>query len=201
MGGSGEVAVATAREMEALRDEVADLQAAVRYLREDNRRARAPEQARLEWLSQPLRAAPTAQERRAALVKAETRDVLGELVRLASSAEVFDLGGLPAGEDRLAWRPARSTPRYHAARMAEDAAAWGAWRDSVVKKSKVLAVGSQAAEAGTGKKGRGRKKVAARMDVRLLDLDGKPVKGSGGGVQILGSREWEALQGRTMGLM
>ncbi|KAL9942460.1 hypothetical protein ACHAQF_003104 [Verticillium nonalfalfae] len=190
-----ERAVATAREMDALKADIAHLQAAVRYLREDNRRARLTEQADYDWLAAPLRKAASPAEQRRALVVAEGRDALGELVRFATQAKVYDLQGLP--QDKLAWRPAKSTPQYHAARQAEDLAAWKGWRDSVVQKTEVVA----------GRRGGGapdikrvealrRSAAAARLQIRLPGPDGKMARGNGRDVQIVGSREWEGLQGR-----
>ncbi|KUI55283.1 hypothetical protein VP1G_02625 [Cytospora mali] len=95
-----EMAVATAREMDTLKEEIASLQSAVRYLREDNRRARLTEQANYDWLSEPLKKPAPVQEQRRALVVAEGKDVLGELVKMATAAAVFDLGSLP--KDKLA---------------------------------------------------------------------------------------------------
>ncbi len=193
-GGGGskagqERAVATAREMEALRSEITNLQVAVRYLREDNRRARLTEQSSLEWLAEPLRQpAPPAEQRRQ-LVAAEGRDALAELVRIATSAKVYDLASLPA--DRLAWKPARSTPQYHAARQAEDWASWMDWQDSVVRKSHVL-LGSQSAVLDAAAKKRKTtmmKKAAAGLQFRLPEeSDGKTLLAQGRGreVQIVG---------------
>ncbi|KAH8906583.1 CAP-Gly domain-containing protein [Coniochaeta sp. PMI_546] len=202
-----ERAVATAREMEVLREEIAGLQAAVRYLREDNRRARLREQGGCDWLAEPLvrrRGEPA--ERRRDLVVAEGRDALGELVRLVSSARVFDLSTLP--KDKLAWRPARSTPRYHAARQAEDYAAWKRWRDEVLRKSRAVVGGGGGGGGGGGERRKeveGRKKgvrtAAARLQIRLPGDDGKVVPGTGEDVQIVGSREWEGLQGRLAAVM
>jgi dynactin 1 len=199
-GGAGaERAVATAREMDALRDEIAGLQAAVRYLREDNRRARLTEQSGCEWLAEPLvpkRADPLEQSR--ALVVAEGRDALGELVRLVSGAKVFDLAALP--EDKLAWRPARSSPRYHAATQAEDYAAWKGWQDEVLRKSKSVVGGAERTREVEGKSAR--RTAAARLQIRLPGRDGKAVPALlGEDVQIVGSREWEGLQGRLAAVM
>ncbi len=209
-----ERAVATAREMDALRADIASLQAAVRYLREDNRRARAPEQARHDWLAEPLRRpTPPVAEQRRALVRTEAKDALSELLRLATSTAnggVYDLRTLPnaaaaAAEggsgSRLAWRPARSTPQWHAARQAEDYASWKAWSDAVVQKAGVVLAGGHSHHVGAGAgERRFRNKAAARLHIRLPGPDGKtiaPSAGSGGGVQIVGSREWESLQGRV----
>ncbi|OIW27965.1 hypothetical protein CONLIGDRAFT_619576 [Coniochaeta ligniaria NRRL 30616] len=193
-----ERAVTTAREMDALHGEIASLRAAVRYLREDSRRARVTEQSGFEWLSEPLvrRRAEPAEQRRA-LVVAEGRDALGELVRLVSSAKVYDLSAAPA--DKLAWRPAKSTPRYHAARQAEDYAAWKGWRDEVLRKSRVIAGGG--GERRKEMDGKSIRKTAARLQIRLPGRDGKVVPGMGEDVQIVGSREWEGLQGRLAAVM
>ncbi|CAI4211566.1 unnamed protein product [Parascedosporium putredinis] len=160
-----ERAVATARQMDGLRGEVSSLQEAVRYLRQDNKRARTTEQHSHAWLAEPLRRPTTVEQRRRAAVAAEGRDVLGELLRMATSAKVYDLSALP--EDKLAWRRAKSTPQYHAAKQAEDYAAWKSWRTEVVKKSKAI---------------------------RLPGADGKVIPGTGRDVQIVGSAEWERLQ-------
>ncbi|KAH0442264.1 hypothetical protein CcaCcLH18_01702 [Colletotrichum camelliae] len=185
-----ERAVATAREMDALKSDIASLQAAVRYLREDNRRARTTEQHNYDWLAEPLTKAPSVVEQRRALVMAEGKDVLSELVKFTTSAKVYDLGTLP--QDKLAWKPARSTPQYHAAKQKEDLAAWKSWRDSVLKKSEVV-LGRKDAAA---EKKQMMRNVAARLQIRLPDADGKMVPGAGRDVQIVGSREWEGLQGR-----
>ncbi|KAK7752919.1 hypothetical protein SLS62_005078 [Diatrype stigma] len=228
-----ERAVATAREMDALRADIAALQAAVRYLREDNRRARAPEQVRHDWLAEPLgrrqQYTPTTTttttaagdgadatttttaatttgdepvaEHRRNLVRAEARDALSELLRLASSAKVYDLRDLPA--DRLAWRPARATPQWHAARQAEDYAAWKAWSEAVVQKTGVVLGSSGGGGDGrtrtAGEERKARNKAAARLHIRLPGRDGKTIQmgGGGAGVNVVGLREWEGLQGRV----
>lgn len=185
-----ERAVATAREMESLKQDIESLQAAVRYLREDNRRARTREQHNYDWLAEPLGQRPGPAEQCKALVVAEGKDALGELLRMASTASVFDFRALP--EDKLAWRPAKATPQYHAARQMEDYAAWRAWRDAVAKKSDLLRLGRRT--------GPSIKDPAARLQVRLPGTDGKAMTGSSTReVQIVGSQEWEALLGTREG--
>ena len=186
-----ERAVATAREMDALKKDVESLQSAVRYLREDNRRARTTEQPKFDWLAEPLRKHASVAEQRKALVVSEGKDVLGELVKMATSSTVFDFSKLP--KDKLAWKPAKTTPQYHAAKQAEDYEAWKSWQDSVLNKSEVLAATGR---VGGDKKPSVRSDPAARLQIRLPGSDGKMVTGLGRGVEIVGSREWEALQGR-----
>ncbi|KAH8677549.1 CAP-Gly domain-containing protein [Xylariales sp. PMI_506] len=189
-----EQAVATAREMDALRSDIANLQAAVRYLREDNRRARVQEQYRYDWLSEPLQKPTPVSEQRRTLVATEGKDVLGELLKMATSAKVYDLKSLP--QDRMAWRPARSTPQYHSARQAEDFAAWKSWQNAVVSKAKVV-VGTQSVKREGFEQREALRKMAARLRIQLPDSDGKVIPGHGQ-VQIVGSREWEGLQGRVV---
>ena len=203
-----ERAVATAREMDALRADIASLQAAVRYLREDNRRARAPEQARHDWLAEPLTGsqrkptttAAAAEQPRKALVRAEAKDALSELLRLATSsasgATVYDLRQLPA--DRLAWRPARSTPQWHAARQAEDYAAWKAWSAAIAQKAGLVARHGGGGRTAAAER-RSRNTAAAALHVRLPGPDGKIVSPApdAPGVRVVGARDWEALQGRV----
>lgn len=187
-----ERAVATAREMDALKKDIESLQSAVRYLREDNRRARMTEQPKYGWLAEPLKKQPSVAEQRKALVVSEGKDVLGELVKMATSAAVFDFGKLP--KDKLAWKPAKTTPQYHAAKQAEDYEAWKSWLNSVVKKSEVLAATGRVSGE---KKPSVRSDPAARLQIRLPGSDGKMLSESGRGVQIVGSRQWEALHGRV----
>ncbi|CAK7263867.1 hypothetical protein SEPCBS57363_000774 [Sporothrix epigloea] len=212
---SKERAVATAREMEALKSEIASLQAVVRYLREDSRRARLTEQSQHAWLAEPLlpktkreqlqlqqKQQPSA-AMRARAVATEARDALGELVKMASAAGVYDLGAnLPA--DRLAWRPARSSPRFHAAKLAEDYAAWKEWQVAVARKARDVSSGAAVA-AGAGGAGadfvsskrRARKQHAAmaREQQTRLPIDSGDGKASAdkeiylaGGVRVAGER-------------
>ncbi|KAI1427583.1 dynactin [Xylaria sp. FL1777] len=191
-----ERAVATAREMDALKNDIASLQAAVRYLREDNRRARMTEQPKYDWLAEPLKKPAPIAEQRKGLVVAEGKDVLTELLYMATSAKIYDLSALP--KDKMAWKPARATPQYHAAKLAEDFAEWKSWETSVVEKTHLI-MGQQQGRKQDLDRTKMRK-AAARLQIRFPDLDGKMIPGNGGDVQIVGSREWEGLQGRLVSL-
>ncbi|KAK8134212.1 Dynactin isoform [Apiospora sp. TS-2023a] len=207
-GGAGsnkagqERAVATAREMDVLRNEIASLQAAVRYLREDNRRARAADQLHQHnWLAEPLlKSKPAPAEQRREMVAAESKDVLAELLKMAGSAAVYDLKTLPGGaESRLAWRPAKASPQYHAARRAEDWASWKGWRDDVLDKARTLVANEKSTAVGLAAREEReiKRRAAARLRIRMPGADGKMVPGSGGEVRIAGSREWEGVLGKV----
>ena len=190
-----ERAHANAQEVDTLKKNIESLQSAVRYLREDNRRARMTEQPKLDWLTEPLKKTPTVAHQRKALVVSEGKDVLGELVKMATAATVFDFRSLP--RDKLAWKPAKTTPQYHVAKQTEDYEAWRSWQDSVLKKSQLLT--NQSGREGKGGNSSARRSnPAARLQIRLPDGDGKMVTGPHRGVEIVGSQEWEALQGRVV---
>ncbi|KAH6851236.1 dynein associated protein-domain-containing protein [Chaetomium sp. MPI-CAGE-AT-0009] len=131
-----ERAVATAREIENLKTEIEGLRSTVRYLRDDNRRARTSEQPSYDWLAEPLIKNVPPAEQRKANVASESRAVLGELVNLASGATVYDMSSLPA--DKVAWKPARDTPQYHTAKQIEDFVLWKAWRAEALRNGKAV---------------------------------------------------------------
>jgi dynactin 1 len=185
-----ERAVATAREMEALKTEIASLQAAVRYLREDNRRARVTDPEGLDFLAAPLTKSKSTEGQRKALVLAEGQDVLNELLTLTSSAQVYDLNSMP--KNRLAWRPAKSTPQYHVAKQREDYEAWSGWKDAVVKKANVFAERDANRGAGMERKSRS---MVAKVALRLPDLEGKGVS-RGREVEIVDPDDFEGFRGR-----
>lgn len=182
-----ERAVATAREMEALKTEITSLQAAVRYLREDSRRARLDHAAGLDWLEAPLIKPKSKEEQRKALVLTEGQDVLNELLNLASTAKVYDLTSMP--KNRLVWRPAKSTPQYHVAKQREDYEAWMGWKGDVVKKVQVL----RERDVNRGML-RQSGKMAARVQLRLPLMEEK--MGSRKEVEIVEPEEFEGLRGR-----
>lgn len=183
-----ERAVATAREMEALKSEIDSLQAAVRYLREDNRRARLTDAESFVWLDGPLITPKTITEQRKDLVIAEGNDVLNELLALTTSAKVFDLSSMP--KDRLAWRPAKSTPGYHMAQQRENFEAWNSWRENVERKGKVLI--ERDANRGLGVQNR--KAVAAKVEMKLPTWHGKTAS-EGKEVEILDPEQWSGFKG------
>ena len=184
-----ERAVATAREMEALKTEIGGLQAAVRYLREDNRRARLVDVESLDWLDVPLKKFPSKEEQRKALVLAEGQDVLNELLNLASTARVYDLSELP--KNRLAWRPAKSTPHYHVAKQREGYEAWSSWHQAVLKKCEILA--DRDPNCGLGRRYKGA--TAAKVALRIPDLEGKET-GSGREVEIIDPDDFDEFRNR-----
>ncbi len=134
--GAAQAVAATGRETAALKAEMASLQASVRYLREDARRARLEPDTALSWLGEPLIKKKTAKEERAGLVVAEGGDVYNELLNLASHSKVVELQG-DVG-DLLKWRPRKESTVWKVCRQREEWEVWKGWRDEVVAKGRIV---------------------------------------------------------------
>ncbi|KAL9062125.1 MAG: hypothetical protein Q9157_009208 [Trypethelium eluteriae] len=180
--------------MEGLRERIRELEGAVRWLREDNRRARVVEPAmqsrvgapKMDWLAEPLLSKTrTPEQQRRETVKAEGKEVLSELLELVDGAKPVDLSALP--ENKLAWQPAREKPRFQLLKQAEDYEAWAAWRDEVLKQAKGLRnreqVKMQARQTG---------KVAARVNFLLPTLPSEKVQDTA--VRIVEPGEFDDLK-------
>lgn len=140
-----EATLAAMRENEALRSEVNSLQAAVRFLREDNRRANLLDPYSIQrttnmysWLDAPLtQSKPSAQKEAQYTRAAESRDVLNHLLKLTKETPITDLAStLPSDQKRSAWRPARSTYRYRALQNRENFEQWSEWKHEVATREK-----------------------------------------------------------------
>ncbi len=145
------------RQLESLRTDMRSMQASLRYSREDSRRARMKEQPNHDWLSAPLTIKVRPVEQHKASIAAESREVLGELVNVATRAKIFVMASLPA--DKMAWKPAKTTPQYHAAKQMEEFGAWKGEKERVVAMRKTLKGKSPARDRGEGGSGRDRGRV------------------------------------------
>lgn len=146
-----EASLAAMQENAALRAEVASLQAAIRFLREGNRRANMLDPYSVQratdlrsWLDAPLtRTSPSAEQEKIQRTALESRDVLTHLLRLTKDSNVCDLKSTlapPASGDgtttttsgRNTWRPAKSRLRYQVLQQRENFEHWSEWRNDIV---------------------------------------------------------------------
>lgn len=142
----GAMSLATMRENEALRAEVQSLQAAVRFLREENRRANLLDPYSLQrsadmysWLDAPLMQTNNASIQRETIQQTalETRDVFAHLVKLTKKSRVCDLKSVTSQEsNRAAWRPSKSRLRYQVLQQREDFERWAEWRNDIVSRER-----------------------------------------------------------------
>lgn len=143
-----EASLAAMHENESLRAEVESLQAAVRFLREENRRANFLDPYSVQrstemhaWLDAPLtRAVPTAEQEKIQRTALESRDVMTHLLKLTKDSRVCDLKSTmvtPASGDssaatRTTWRPSKTRLRYQVLQQRENFEHWVEWRDDIV---------------------------------------------------------------------
>ncbi|KAI6805626.1 hypothetical protein KC332_g14884 [Hortaea werneckii] len=138
----GAMGAGTRSTMKRQEFQITSLEAAIRYLKEENHRLRLPPadsplsmRSTLDWLHEPLLARPasaSARRNKQAAVQKEGKDALQEMLRLAARPQTVDLTKLP--ENKLAWRPAKQTPRWNVERRKEEWAGMREWQREIVRK-------------------------------------------------------------------
>ncbi|KAI5289104.1 hypothetical protein KEM54_004416, partial [Ascosphaera aggregata] len=135
------------RENDHLRSEIASLQAAIRYTREENRRANLLDPHAVQrinnlrsWLDTPLVKTPQCageEELQQAGID-ECHDVFSHLILLAKNSSLVSLKStLPRDEtSRLAWRPFKTTTRYHVSKQRDDYESWISWKEDVARRER-----------------------------------------------------------------
>lgn len=115
------------------------LTGAVRYLKEENYRLRLPSadspisaQSTLDWLHRPLAKEKSDVRRRHEAAVTEGKDLLQQLLSVASMPQTVDLSKMP--DNKLAWRPAKESSRWKVERRKEEWEMWKDWRKDVVMK-------------------------------------------------------------------
>jgi len=118
---------------------IVSLEGAVRYLKDENSRLHLPPadsplsvRATLDWLHEPLIKPAGEKRRRLDAVQKEGKDVLQQLLLLATRTQNVDLTAMP--ENKLSWRPAKETPRWNVERRKEEWEGLKHWQREVVRK-------------------------------------------------------------------
>jgi dynactin 1 len=187
-----EKAVATAKEVDGLKQEITSLTNAVSFFREENNRIKEADLLAADsWLLEPLVSGKEDEEYEAALAM-ESQDIFAELMLLATESRVVDLSQTP--ENRKAWRPARTTPRYQYLEQREQYETLAAWRDDVIVRALQHGVLKASAKPRKSKKARNvfGAKVEVGGDFGLKDIWGK--EGRGMEVVIQDPEGWEEFQ-------
>ena len=156
---AGAMGRASKLELDRAKLQVTNLQATVRFLYQEKEKLRLPlpslsllstnqESKRhegeatlphsLDWLQKPLIKPQTSLVQRQRLVQKEGRDVLHQLLNLATRAETVDLQTLLPKGNKLAWRPVRETSAWITRRRREEWETWMEWRSEVVGKANEL---------------------------------------------------------------
>ncbi|PKX99152.1 putative dynactin [Aspergillus novofumigatus IBT 16806] len=137
------LSLAAMRENEALRAEVASLQAAVRFLREENRRSNMLDPYSVQraadmhsWLDLPLTKPPSgALHDKVQQTASESRDVFAHLLKLTKESNVRDLKSTMSQNNgnRVGWRPSKVKLRYQVLQQRENYERWAEWKDDIVR--------------------------------------------------------------------
>jgi dynactin 1 len=123
---ASEMGGASKMELDRAKLRIDSLESAIRYLQ----RQSAPKSAThnfadLDWLETPLVAQPTKSAQRQKTLQAEGKTAFSEMLKLVTDAKPVSLSNMP--KNRLAWRPAAQTAKWHAQKKREDWAAWQDW--------------------------------------------------------------------------
>lgn len=117
---------------------IASLEGAIRYLKEENSRLHLPPadaplsaQWALSWLNQPLSRPKTEAQKRKEELHKEGKDLLRQMLALASERQVVDLSKMP--ENKLAWRPAKESGRWRFEKRREEWEGWREWRRGIIE--------------------------------------------------------------------
>jgi len=151
------ISLAALHENETLRAEVASLQAAVRFLRDDNLRANFLDPYSVQrstnmysWLDSPLtQTSPSILDEGSFYKAAESRDVLTHLLKLTKESRIVDMQStLPQDStNRFSWRPTKSTFKFQVLQQRENFERWAEWKDDVAsrvrERKRVLAAKKQ----------------------------------------------------------
>ncbi len=136
-------------EADQLRTEIISLQAAVRFLKMENRQLRVPvgdiarNAAEHAWLDPShLKAAP--KDEKTQQMRVESKEVFAHLMHLAKTAKPVKLKAASthshdATGPRSAWRAQTDTTLYKVLRQKEDLERWNEKKDDLVKRARIMA--------------------------------------------------------------
>jgi dynactin 1 len=192
-----ERAVATAREVGALKKEIEALKGAVGFFRRENERLRKEDvDAPQAWLKKPLKDPKVAQARELeGKMEKEAKDVLEELRRMVVEEKVLEL---KADTQRLGWRPVRETPRWIVARQRERYEAVKAWKKDLVRRVED-AVESEKKKKSEEEEEEEEEQPKERKVAATLRVHSRPPRKhnwASGEVVVQEPENWEALRGR-----
>nr|AAN75570.1 p150 dynactin NUDM [Aspergillus nidulans] len=161
--------LAAMQENEALRAEIASLQSAVRFLREENRRQTILDPYSVQrsselyaWLDAPLtkKPVPPAQREKIQQTASESRDVLSHLLKLTKESSIADLkASRPNSGTASGWRTSKEKLKYQVLQQRENFERWAEWKNEVVglerEQDRLVAAKQERAARGGRAGGRG----------------------------------------------
>jgi dynactin 1 len=132
MGGASKM------ELDRAKLRIDSLQSAICYLQQQS----APKSTSdLSWLETPLISQPSKPAQRQKALQAEGKTAFSEMLKLVTEAKPVSLTGMP--KNRLAWRPAAHTAKWHAQKKKEDWLTWQEWERDLLDRVKGRKIGKK----------------------------------------------------------
>jgi dynactin 1 len=117
-----EMGGASKMELDRAKLRIDSLESAICYLQQQSLPKSSSD---LQWLEAPLITQPSKPIQRQKALQAEGRAAFSEMIKLVSEAKPVSLADMP--KNRLAWRPAAHTAKWHAQKRKEDWLTWQEW--------------------------------------------------------------------------
>ncbi|KAH0338881.1 hypothetical protein KCU84_g9675, partial [Aureobasidium melanogenum] len=128
---ASEMGGASKMELDRAKLRIDSLESAIRYLQQQSTaKAATHSSADLDWLETPLVTQPSKSVQRQKTLQAEGRTAFSEMLKLVTDAKPVSLSNMP--KNRLAWRPAAQTAKWHAQKKREDWATWQDWERNLL---------------------------------------------------------------------
>ena len=136
-------------EADQLRTEIISLQAAVRFLKTENRQLRVPvgdiarNAAERAWLD-PSHLKPAPKDDKTEQIRVESKEVFAHLLQLAKTAKPIKLrapsvDGHNTNAPRSTWRAQTETTLYKVLRQKEELERWNEKKDDLLKRARIMA--------------------------------------------------------------
>ncbi|KAI4846161.1 hypothetical protein E4T44_05214, partial [Aureobasidium sp. EXF-8845] len=133
-----EMGGASKMELDRAKLRIDSLESAICYLQQQS----APKSASdLSWLEAPLISQPSKPLQRHKALQAEGKTAFSEMIKLVTEAKPVSLADMP--KNRLAWRPAAHTAKWHAQKKKEDWLTWQDWERDLLDRVEGRKVGKR----------------------------------------------------------
>ncbi|KAI5238161.1 hypothetical protein E4T43_07616 [Aureobasidium subglaciale] len=134
-----EMGGASKMELDRAKLRITSLESAIRYLHQQSvPKSTTNKTTDLDWLEAPLIPELSRRVQREKTLQAEGKTAFSELLKLVTDARPVSLREMP--KNRLAWRPANQTARWHAQKKKEDWVTWQDWERDLLDRVQGKAV-------------------------------------------------------------
>jgi dynactin 1 len=133
-----EMGGASKMELDRAKLRIDSLESAICYLQQQSAPKSSPD---LNWLEAPLVTQRSKPLQRQKALQAEGKTAFSELLKLVTEAKPVSLTEMP--KNRLAWRPAAHTAKWHAQKKKEDWITWQEWERDLLDRVEGRKIGKK----------------------------------------------------------